>query len=62
MANPRSSAAKRLFREYSDLLADPSPEFIAAPLADSLLEWHFTLRGVNEGGFQGGRYHGISSL
>ncbi|KAI8897601.1 ubiquitin-conjugating enzyme/RWD-like protein, partial [Globomyces pollinis-pini] len=25
---------------------------------DDLLEWHFTIRGPPEGGFQGGRYHG----
>ena len=44
MSNLRSSAAKRLYREYKDLISDPSPEFIAAPLEDSILEWHFTIR------------------
>ncbi|KAJ3412221.1 hypothetical protein HDV05_001081 [Chytridiales sp. JEL 0842] len=54
----RSTAVKRLMKEYADLKADPSPEFTAAPLEDNMLEWHFTVRGPSEGGFKGGRYHG----
>ncbi|KAJ3263495.1 Ubiquitin-conjugating enzyme E2 J1, partial [Borealophlyctis nickersoniae] len=54
----RSAAVKRLMKELADLRNDPSPEFTAAPLDDNLFEWHFTIRGPPEGGFQGGRYHG----
>ncbi|KAJ3102349.1 hypothetical protein HDU97_000630 [Phlyctochytrium planicorne] len=51
-------AVKRLMKEYADLQADPSPEFVAAPLEDNIFDWHFTVRGPQEGGFLGGRYHG----
>ncbi|KAJ3019600.1 hypothetical protein HKX48_001965 [Thoreauomyces humboldtii] len=54
----RSAAVKRLMKELADLKQDPSNEFAAAPLEDNLFEWHFTLRGPPEGGFQGGRFHG----
>ncbi|KAI8803485.1 ubiquitin-conjugating enzyme E2 [Cladochytrium replicatum] len=54
----RSPAVKRLLSEFRELQADPSPEFTAAPLEDNMLEWHFTIRGPNTGGFSGGRYHG----
>ncbi|KAJ3233123.1 Ubiquitin-conjugating enzyme E2 J1 [Chytriomyces hyalinus] len=55
----RSAAVKRLMKEFADLEADPSPDFIAYPISDSnVFEWHFTLRGPNECGFTGGKYHG----
>ncbi|KAJ3185277.1 Ubiquitin-conjugating enzyme E2 J1 [Gaertneriomyces sp. JEL0708] len=54
----RSAAVKRLMKEYAELQGDPSPEFTAAPLDDNLFEWHFTIRGPPEAGFEGGRYHG----
>ncbi|KAI8618793.1 ubiquitin-conjugating enzyme/RWD-like protein [Chytriomyces sp. MP71] len=55
----RSAAVKRLMKEYADLEQDPSPDFVAYPINDSnVFEWHFTLRGPDEGGFQGGKYHG----
>ncbi|KAI8812762.1 ubiquitin-conjugating enzyme/RWD-like protein [Cladochytrium replicatum] len=54
----RSPAVKRLLSEFRELQADPSPEFTSAPLEDNMLEWHFTIRGPNTGGFSGGRYHG----
>ncbi|KAJ3049508.1 Ubiquitin-conjugating enzyme E2 J1 [Rhizophlyctis rosea] len=57
-ATSRSPAMKRLMKELAELQSDPSPEFTAAPLEDNLFEWHFTIRGPAEGGFQGGRYHG----
>lgn len=56
--NSRSPAVKRLMKEFTELQESPSPEFIAAPLEDNILEWHFTLRGPPVGGFSGGRYHG----
>ncbi|KAI8592163.1 putative ubiquitin protein ligase, partial [Geranomyces variabilis] len=58
MATSRSAAVKRLMKELAELRNDPSPEFTAAPLEENLLEWHFTLRGPPEGGFEGGRFHG----
>lgn len=54
----RSAAVKRLMKEFADLKKDPSPEFTASPLENDIFEWHFTVRGPNEGGFAGGRYHG----
>ena len=54
----RSPAVKRLMRELAEIKASPSPEFTAAPLEDNIFEWHFTIRGPPEAGFQGGRYHG----
>jgi ubiquitin-conjugating enzyme E2 J1 len=54
----KSSAVKRLMKELAELKSSPCPEFTAAPLEDDLFEWHFTLRGPPEGGFEGGRYHG----
>ncbi|TPX61789.1 hypothetical protein SpCBS45565_g07159 [Spizellomyces sp. 'palustris'] len=54
----RSSAVKRLMKELAELRNDPSPEFTAAPLEENLFEWHFTIRGPAEGGFEGGRFHG----
>ncbi|KAI9339078.1 CBN-UBC-6 protein [Obelidium mucronatum] len=55
----RSAAVKRLMKEYMDLEQDPSPDFIAYPINDeNVFEWHFTLRGPDEGGFSGGKYHG----
>eukprot|EP00842_Homolaphlyctis_polyrhiza_P002965 jgi/Hompol1/366/HPOL_005296-RA len=57
-AASRSSAVKRLMREWRDLQASSSTEFHAAPLDDDLLEWHFTIRGPADSEFEGGRYHG----
>ncbi|KAJ3031005.1 UNVERIFIED_CONTAM: Ubiquitin-conjugating enzyme E2 J1 [Siphonaria sp. JEL0065] len=55
----RSAAVKRLMKEYMDLEQDPSPDFVAYPINDeNVFEWHFTLRGPDEGGFSGGKYHG----
>ena len=54
----KSAATKRLMQEYKDLQEQPCPEFTAAPLEDNILEFHFTIRGPPQGGFQGGRYHG----
>jgi ubiquitin-conjugating enzyme E2 J1 len=45
-------------KELKELTVNPSAEFTACPLEEDLFEWHFTLRGPDEGGFQGGRYHG----
>ncbi|KAJ3012598.1 UNVERIFIED_CONTAM: Ubiquitin-conjugating enzyme E2 J1 [Siphonaria sp. JEL0065] len=55
----RSAAVKRLMKEYMDLEQDPSSDFVAYPISDeNVFEWHFTLRGPDEGGFSGGKYHG----
>lgn len=55
----KSSAVKRLLKELAELQKDESiTDFWAAPLESNILEWHFTIRGPQEGGFQGGRYHG----
>ena len=56
--NVRSPAVKRLMRELAELQSSPSPEFTAAPLDSNIFEWHFTIRGPPQDGFQGGRYHG----
>lgn len=45
-------------KELKELQENPPFEFVANPLAADLFEWHFTLRGPSEGGFEGGRYHG----
>ncbi|KAI9103310.1 ubiquitin-conjugating enzyme/RWD-like protein [Phlyctochytrium arcticum] len=57
-ATTRSAAVKRLMRELADLESDPSPEFTAGIIDDNLFDWHFTIRGPSEGGFEGGRFHG----
>ncbi|KAJ3395589.1 Ubiquitin-conjugating enzyme E2 J1 [Lobulomyces angularis] len=66
------SCTKRLLKEYAAIQADEQKHFIAHPLEDNILEWHFTIKGFddffilfnveklgpNEGGFTNGRYHG----
>ena len=45
-------------QDLRELNTDPSPLYTAAPLADSLFEWHFTIRGPPGTEFDGGIYHG----
>jgi len=56
--NKNSPAVRRLMRELLELQSTPSPMFHAAPLADNLFEWHFTIRGSKDTAFEGGKYHG----
>ncbi|KAJ1460323.1 ubiquitin-conjugating enzyme/RWD-like protein [Pelagophyceae sp. CCMP2097] len=59
MANP---AVRRIQADIRELAANPTSEYHAAPLEDSLFEWHFTVRGPQGTDFQGGVYHGRISL
>lgn len=57
----RSSGVKRLQAEYRQLQRDGDSHIHAAPVADDLFDWHFTVRfDDDEGGgdFRGGVYHG----
>lgn len=56
--NPSHPAVKRIMREALELQREPSAHYIAAPLEDNLFDWHFTVRGLDDSDFQGGRYHG----
>ena len=52
------SAVQRLANEYRNLKRNPNPDFVAAPLADDMLTWHFTIKGPKDTPFEGGIYHG----
>lgn len=52
-----STTAKRIMREAREL-REPTDQIAAAPLADNLFEWHFTIAGPAGTAFEGGRYHG----
>ncbi|KAL7007159.1 hypothetical protein EMMF5_003385 [Cystobasidiomycetes sp. EMM_F5] len=56
----RSSGVKRLQAELREL-SNPDPSIQAAPVADNLFDWHFTIRFADDEGaaeFAGGVYHG----
>ena len=54
-------AVKRLMREAWEM-RESTEDFSAAPVADNLFEWHFTIRGANDSDFEGGVYHGRISF
>ena len=39
-------------------MREPSADLSAAPVADNLFEWHFTIRGAADTDFEGGVFHG----
>ena len=41
---------------------DPSEDFVASPIKDDMICWHFTIRGPPDTEFEGGLYHGIIKL
>ena len=49
---------KRLMREHKQMRDKPVREYVAYPLEDNLLEWHFTMRGPEDTPYAGGFYHG----
>mmetsp|Transcript_29815 Transcript_29815/g.53430 ORF Transcript_29815/g.53430 Transcript_29815/m.53430 type:complete len:240 (-) Transcript_29815:48-767(-) len=49
-------AVRRLQKEYKTLLREPPANISAHPSPNSLLEWHYVLRGTGE--YEGGVYHG----
>ena len=51
------ATVKRIMRESKDIQQNPANGIIAHPL-DNVFEWHFTIAGVSETEFEGGRYHG----
>ncbi|KAL3898206.1 MAG: hypothetical protein SGCHY_002896 [Lobulomycetales sp.] len=61
-----SQGAKRLRKELIELNKEGESTaknpFIAYPLEDNLFEWHFSIKGPDEAGFQGGIYHGRISF
>ncbi|KAK4988766.1 hypothetical protein LTR50_003730 [Elasticomyces elasticus] len=59
MSSTRNSLTKRILKEATELAANPSSDYHAAPLEADLFEWHFTLCGPPEPSpFAGGIYHG----
>uniref|UniRef100_A0A7S1Q484 UBC core domain-containing protein n=1 Tax=Neobodo designis TaxID=312471 RepID=A0A7S1Q484_NEODS len=55
MATP---VTKRLMREAQQMAKNPVREFVAYPLENNLLEWHFTMRGPENSPYAEGLYHG----
>lgn len=53
-----NAARKRLLSELKKLKKDPPTNFIALPLEDNILEWHFSIRGAKDTDYEGGIYHG----
>ena len=51
------ATVKRIMRESKDMIANPANGIIAHPL-ENVFIWHFTIAGVSETEFEGGRYHG----
>eukprot|EP00743_Colponemidia_sp_Colp-15_P007108 GILK01007669.1.p1 GENE.GILK01007669.1~~GILK01007669.1.p1 ORF type:complete len:298 (-),score=27.75 GILK01007669.1:286-1143(-) len=56
--NPKNSAVKRILQEVKEMTKNPNTDYWAAPVADNLFEWHFTIRGPLDTEFAGGLYHG----
>jgi ubiquitin-conjugating enzyme E2 J1 len=54
--NASHPAIKRIMREMSELQRHPSIHYTASPCDDNLFDWHFTVRGMDDSDFQGGRY------
>jgi len=53
-----ASSIRRIQRELKEILEAPSKHWTAAPVADDLFEWQFTIRGPPATDFQGGIYTG----
>ena len=52
-------ATRRLMSEYKKIKADPSSDFITAPVSDSdLFTWNFIIKGPRGTAFEGGIYQG----
>jgi ubiquitin-conjugating enzyme E2 J1 len=49
---------KRLLSELRAMQLRPDPNFIAGPVGDDLVVWHFSIRGPPDTPFEGGIYHG----
>ncbi|KAF2838336.1 UBC-like protein [Patellaria atrata CBS 101060] len=57
--NTKNPTIKRILKEASELVSNPSLDFHAEPLEDNLFEWHFTLCGPpSPSPYAGGIYHG----
>lgn len=53
-----TSAIRRIQRELKEISASPSRHWTAAPVADDLFEWQFSVRGPPGTDFEGGIYTG----
>jgi len=53
-----SPTVKRIMRECKELRQNPPEGIVAGPLEGNVFEWHFTIKGVEDTEFEGGRYHG----
>ena len=53
-----ATVLKRLQREYKRMLDNPTQEYMAYPLEDNSLEWHFTMLGPADSPYSEGCYHG----
>ena len=53
-----SPTVSRLRMELRKSNKDPSTDFVAGPVNDDLLLWHFTIKGPKDTPFEGGIYHG----
>lgn len=56
------AGAKRLQKEYRDLVKEPMVNCIAKPLEENLFEWRFIFKGESETPYANGVYMGKISL
>ncbi|AAZ10910.1 ubiquitin-conjugating enzyme E2, putative [Trypanosoma brucei brucei TREU927] len=57
-APPAASGVRRLQKELRDITLDPPPYCNAAPSSESIFTWYFTLDGLPQTPYEGGRYVG----
>ncbi|PVV04535.1 hypothetical protein BB560_000959 [Smittium megazygosporum] len=56
--NMKNPAVRRIFKEYKELKASPSQDFLAFPFEEDIFMWHFAVKGPQDTPFAGGLYHG----
>ncbi|CAG2113647.1 unnamed protein product [Medioppia subpectinata] len=57
-----SAAARRLKKDYKELLREPVPFITAHPLENNILEWHYVLKGPPDSPYADGIYHGLAKF
>jgi len=55
---PTRECAKRLKREWMDIVKSPPDYILACPHPDNILEWHYVILGPDDSPYEGGVYHG----
>ncbi|KAH8606990.1 putative Ubiquitin conjugating enzyme [Trypanosoma vivax] len=56
---PAIKCLQRLQKDYKDMLDDPIPYCVAAPVPENMLRWYFILTGPPGTSYAGGRYVGV---